>query len=148
MPNTLWLDPRLPGLMDSGLARLTEVALFLSGSDLTGCDLAMGLAGPDLLGPQADWSDHELVLIRLTCRFLAPAGLALADLSRPDWFWPVWHDQTHACSWFWPRQAWLLTVDCYHGCPRLNLAGLGPTLFGPWPDVVVPDGALALVGPG
>ena len=48
MPNTLWLDPRLPGLMDPGLARLAEVALSLSGSKLTGCELAMALAEPGL----------------------------------------------------------------------------------------------------
>ena len=30
----------------------------------------------------------------------------------------------------------------------LDLAGPGPALVGPWPDLVVADGALALAGPG
>ena len=77
------------------------------------------LAWPYMPGPQMDWSDHDLALIRLTYRFLAPAGLALTDLlgrtSPGHSPGHAWHDQTRACSWFWPGQAWIVTVDFRHG---------------------------------
>ena len=47
-PNTLFPDQRLPGLMVPGLARLAEIALSLSGSDLTECNQAMAPAGPGM----------------------------------------------------------------------------------------------------